>query len=73
MYDNQEAGVAEERTLFLVSTYTDNSILAHTPKGAHGAGVYAIECTEDGKMALKGVSELGPNVAFLLKHPTQVC
>lgn len=71
MYDNQEAGVAEERTLFLVSTYTDNSILAHTPKGAHGAGVYAIECSEDGKMALKGVSELGPNVAFLLKHPTQ--
>lgn len=56
-------------TLFLVSTYTDNAILAHTPKGEQGAGVYAIECSAEGKLKMKATSALGPNVAFLLKHP----
>jgi len=60
----------DESTLFLVSTYTDNAILAHTPKGEQGAGVYAIEVSAEGKMKPKGISPLGPNVAFLLKHPT---
>jgi 6-phosphogluconolactonase (cycloisomerase 2 family) len=69
MLSAAEAGEVAESTLFLVSTYTDNSILAHTPKGEHGQGVYAIQCSEDGKIALKAVSELGPNVAFLLKNP----
>jgi len=59
-----------DSTLFLVSTYTDNDILAHTPKGEQGKGVYAIECSEDGKLHQKAVSTLGPNVAFMLKHPT---
>jgi len=59
-----------EGTLFLVSTYTDNAILAHTPKGEQGAGIYAIYCSPDGKMLMKETSLLGPNVAFLLKHPS---
>lgn len=61
---------ADVDTLFLVSTYTDNAILAHTPKGEHGKGVYAIECSSEGKLKMKAASALGPNVAFLLKHPT---
>lgn len=67
---NTEPRAADESTLFLVSTYTDNAILAHTPKGKHGAGVYAIEVSAEGKMKAKHVSPLGPNVAFLLKHPS---
>jgi 6-phosphogluconolactonase len=54
-----------------VSTYTDNAILAHTPKGREGQGVYAISCSADGKLSAKATSALGPNVAFLVKHPTK--
>mmetsp|Transcript_24121 Transcript_24121/g.29226 ORF Transcript_24121/g.29226 Transcript_24121/m.29226 type:complete len:420 (-) Transcript_24121:89-1348(-) len=58
-------------SIFLVSTYTDKSVLAHTPKGEHGQGVYALRLdAQTGNLTKLSTTSLGPNVAFLVKHPT---
>lgn len=63
------ATVTEPSTLFLISTYTDNDILAHIPKGKKGKGIYAVHCSPAGDLKLGSVSEVGPNIAFILQHP----
>lgn len=32
----------KDDTLFLVGSYTDVSVLAHTPKGGQGDGIYSV-------------------------------
>lgn len=56
--------------MMLVSTYTDNAILAHIPKGDKGEGIYAYHLDATSGHLLKlNTSAVGPNIAFLLKHP----
>ncbi|KAK3234236.1 hypothetical protein CYMTET_55501 [Cymbomonas tetramitiformis] len=62
---------ASAGSTFLVSTYTDNAVLAHCPKGQEGQGIYTLhldDCT--GRITKVATSELGPNPAFLIRHPT---
>lgn len=59
-----------EENVFLVTTYNENAILAHTPKGEKGKGLYAFRLNEN-RASLEPLasSALSPNPAFLLKHP----
>jgi 6-phosphogluconolactonase len=59
-------------TTFLISTYTDNDILAHSPRGAKGLGVYTFVLDETtGELKQQNTLAVGPNVAYLIKHPTK--
>ena len=52
---------------------TNNEILAHIPKGEHGEGIYSWKLDGDtGKLTGPvTVSPIGPNPAFIMKHPTK--
>lgn len=63
--------VSAEGSLFLVSSYTDTSVLAHTPKGTLGEGIYSLFLdAETGRLTRLATTTLGPNPAFILKHPS---
>ena len=54
----------------MVSSYTDAAILAHTPKGEMGRGLSSILIdAATGKLQLKSALDVGPNPAFVVKHP----
>ena len=58
-------------TLLLVCTYTNNDILAHLPKGELGRGVYSLRLdAQTGALTPLSASDVAPNPAFVLKHPT---
>eukprot|EP00668_Euglena_longa_P004111 GGOE01004820.1.p1 GENE.GGOE01004820.1~~GGOE01004820.1.p1 ORF type:complete len:404 (+),score=99.98 GGOE01004820.1:21-1232(+) len=59
-------------SLILTSTYTNNDILAHTPKGMQGPGICSFLLDgSTGEFHHLGTLEVGPNVAFMLKHSKQ--
>jgi len=63
--------VSADGSLFLVSSYTDTSVLAHTPKGALGEGIYSLFLdAKTGRLTRLATTALGPNPAFILKHPS---
>ena len=63
--------VSANGSLFLVSSYTDTSVLAHTPKGTLGEGIYSLYLeTTTGRLTRLATTTLGPNPAFILKHPS---
>lgn len=63
--------VSANGSLFLVSSYTDTSVLAHTPKGTLGEGIYSLHLdTTTGRLTRLATTTLGPNPAFILKHPS---
>eukprot|EP00238_Polyblepharides_amylifera_P007167 CAMPEP_0196579450 /NCGR_PEP_ID=MMETSP1081-20130531/22007_1 /TAXON_ID=36882 /ORGANISM="Pyramimonas amylifera, Strain CCMP720" /LENGTH=431 /DNA_ID=CAMNT_0041899053 /DNA_START=252 /DNA_END=1547 /DNA_ORIENTATION=- len=63
--------VPEDGTVFLVSTYTDTSVLAHAPKGEVGEGIYSLHLdSKTGQLTPLGMTFLGPNPAFVIRHPT---
>lgn len=63
-------GDEEGDDFVFVSSYTDNDVLAHIPRGARGQGVQAWRLdSKTGKLQRGPASELGPNPAFLLAHP----
>jgi len=58
-------------TLICVTSYTDTSILAHTPKGTEnstGLQCYRLD-NETGVLRPAGALDVGPNPAFVLQHP----
>uniref|UniRef100_A0A7S0MPP9 6-phosphogluconolactonase n=1 Tax=Pyramimonas obovata TaxID=1411642 RepID=A0A7S0MPP9_9CHLO len=58
-------------SLFFVSSYTDTSVLAHTPKGTLGEGIYSLFLdANSGRLTRLATTALGPNPAFILKHPS---
>lgn len=62
---------ANEGSLFLVSSYTDTSVLAHTPKGQPGTGITALHLdARTGRLTPLSTTPLGPNPAFLIQHPS---
>jgi len=59
-----------ETSLIMVSTYTDNAVLAHIPKGDKGDGVVSFHLdVKSGQLMRLNTAAVGPNIAFLLKHP----
>ena len=59
-------------SLFLVTTYTDNDVLAHIPTGSPGRGLYTYRlCVETGALVPLEEYPVGPNPAFILKHPSR--
>ena len=57
-------------SIVLVSSYTDNDILAHVPNGGKGTGITSFGLdTATGQLLPLSTLAVGPNVAFLLKHP----
>jgi 6-phosphogluconolactonase len=61
---------AEDGSLFLVSSYTDISVLAHTPKGNTGTGITSLHLdAKTGRLTSLSTTPLGPNPAFLVQHP----
>lgn len=59
-------------TRVFVCSYTDPDVLAHTPKGELGKGVYAYRLDgKTGKLSLEQTVTLRPNPAFLVAHPTK--
>jgi len=59
-----------EPSIIYACTYTDISVLAHTPEGEHGAGIYALSfCPKTGSLARLSQTSVSPNPAFLVQHP----
>jgi len=56
---------------FLVSSYNNKAVLAHTPSGdPQGAGVYTVALDGgSGRLRLLGDSPVADNPAFVLPHP----
>eukprot|EP00959_Pyramimonas_sp_CCMP1952_P134232 2807934-Pyramimonas_sp.AAC.1 len=64
-----ERNLGSDGSLFLVSSYTDPSVLAHTPKGALGEGIYSLFLdAKTGRLTRLATTTIGPNPAFILKH-----
>ena len=56
--------------MVMVTTYSDQDRLAHTPKGSKGEGIYTFMLNlHDGTLIKRGVLPMTPNPAFLVKHP----
>lgn len=61
---------SSEFSTFIVSGYTDTSVLAHTPKGSMGHGITAVRLDHrTGKLTQLSTLDVGPNPAFVVKHP----
>ena len=59
-----------DKTLFLLGGYTDKSVLAHSPAGGEGKGVYSVLFDpEQQKLTTLSSSQIKTNPAFILKHP----
>lgn len=60
-------------SIFYIGTYTDESVLAHDPKGKPStAGIQSFRLdARSGKLTPLASCDVGPNPAFLLKHPTK--
>ena len=66
-----QRNLGSDGSLFLVSSYTDTSVLAHTPKGTLGEGIYSLFLdAKTGRLTRLATTTLGPNPAFILKHPS---
>merc|ERR1719369_1864733 len=65
--------MAGERTLFLLSGYTDKTSLAHSPAGGEGDGFYAVvldPAGQEGHLHLLSSSKLESNPTVILRHHT---
>ena len=59
-------------TRVFVCSYTDPDVLAHTPKGELGKGIYVYRLDgKTGKLVSEETLSLRPNPAFLVAHPTR--
>ena len=59
-----------EKTLFLMGSYTDKSVLAHAPAGSEGDGFYSVIFDPDTEKFERLVSsKIETNPAFIMKHP----
>ena len=71
------AGAQKQRMLshLFVCSYTEPNVLAHTPKGETGAGItHLVLDVQTGRLSKGGAHStlpVGPNPAFLCKHPTK--
>lgn len=68
----QAPGAARDSIMY-IGTYTDESVLAHDPKGepsTHGIHSFLLD-GRTGRLTPLSTCDVGPNPAFLLKHPTK--
>jgi len=68
--ENHAAQPSSTGETFLVCSYTNHDLLAHTPCGKTGAGVSSFQLSDNGQLSAQGTLPVCDNPAFLLPHPT---